>query len=145
MRTIDLTRAEAMLSRKELISILNNYGIYDSYSQNLIIKEAIMNFIIEDMPKSTREEKIQKFFQNIKRALMIEIAKYKSDTEKNNDQSIKEKIYQQINSAKDNLIFDNPENKDILTDYGRGLVDIDSPKKEEYGYENQDNNKGPKR
>ena len=145
MRTIDLTRDEAMPLRKELISILNNYGIYDSYSQNLIIKEAIMNFIIEDMPKSTRDEKIQKFFQNIKRALMIEIAKYKSDTEKNNDQSIKEKIYQQINSAKDNLIFDNPENKDILTDYGRGLVDIDSPKKEEHGYENQDNNKGPKR
>ena len=105
-----------------------------------------MNFEIEDMPNSTREEKIQKLFRNIKRALMREIAKYKTGKEKNNDDNpIKEKIYQQINSAKDNLIFDNPENKDILTDYGRGLVDIDSPKKEEHGYENQDNNKGPKR
>ena len=127
MRTIILTREEAMEYRKELVSILKNYGIYNSYVQDQFIKEAIMNFEIEGMPNSTREQKIQKLFQNIKRALMREIAKHRTGKEKsNNDDSIKEKIYQQINDAKDNLIFDNPEHKDILTDYGRGL--IDSPK-----------------
>ena len=81
-----------------------------------------MNFEIEDMPNSTRNEKIQKLFRNITIALMREIAKHKTGKEKNNDdQSIKEKIYQQINDAKYNLIFDNPENMDYRTDYGKGL------------------------
>lgn len=92
MRTIDLKKEEAMEFRKELISILKNYGIYNSYVQDQFIKEAIMNFEIEGMPNSTREQKIQKAFQNIKRALMREIAKYKTGKEKSNDDnSIKEK------------------------------------------------------
>lgn len=122
MRTIILTREEAMEYRKELVSILKNYGIYNSYVQDQFIKEAISNFEIEDIPNSTRDEKIQKLFLNIKRALMREIAKYKTGKEKSNDDdSIKEKIYQQINGAKDNLIFDNPEIRDYRTDYGKGL------------------------
>lgn len=126
MRTVVLTREEAVESRNELVSILKNYGIYNSYVQDQFIKEAIMNFEIEDMPNSTRDEKIQKLFRNIKIALMREIVKYKNGKEKSNDNPIKERILDQLNSAKDNLIFDNPEHKDILTDYGRGL--IDSPK-----------------
>lgn len=127
MRTIDLKKEEAIASRNELVYILKSYGIYNSHVQDQFIKEAIMNFEIEDMPNSTREEKIQKLFHNIKMALRSVILKYKTGKEKSHvDDAIKEKIYQQINDAKDNLIFDNPEHKDILTDYGRGL--IDSPK-----------------
>ena len=122
MRTVNLTRTEAMESRKELVSILKSYGIYNSYVQDQFIKQAIMNFEIEDMPNSTRDEKIQKLFQNIKRTLMREIAKHKTGKEKSkNDDSIKEKIYQQINGAKDNLIFDNPEIRDYRTDFGKGF------------------------
>lgn len=127
MRTVDLTIEEGRILRNELVSILKNYGIYDSYVQEQFINEAIMIFEIEDMPNNTRDEKIQKLFQNVKRALMRKIAELKTGKEKSkNDDSIKEKIYQQINSAKDNLLFDNPEHIDILTEYGRGLVD--SPK-----------------
>lgn len=124
MRTVNLTRTEAMESRKELVSILKSYGIYNSYVQDQFIKQAIMNFEIEDMPNSTREEKISKLFQNIRMSLRYEIAKYDQGKKtKNDDNTVKVKIYQQINSAKDNLIFDNLKYDDILTDYGRGLVD----------------------
>lgn len=127
MRTVDLTREEARTLRNELVYILKSYGIYNSYVQDQFMKEAIMNFEIEVMPNSTREEKIQKLFHNIKMALRSVILKYKTGKEKSkNDDSIKEKIYQQINSTKDNLLFDNPEHIDILTEYGKGLVD--SPK-----------------
>lgn len=122
MRTIDLTKGEAIASRNQLVYILKSYGIYNSYVQDEFIKEAIMNFEIEDMPNSTREEKIQKLFHNIKMALRSVILKYKTDKEKSHvDDAIKEKIYQQINGAKDNLIFNNPEIKDYRTDYGKGL------------------------
>ena len=124
MRTVNLTRTEAMESRKELVSILKSYGIYNSYVQDQFIKQAIMNFEIEDMPNSTREEKISKLFQNIRMSLRYEIAKYDQGKKtKNDDNTVKVKIYQQINGAKDNLIFDNLKYDDILTDYGRGLVD----------------------
>ena len=130
MRTIVLTREEAMESRKELISILKNYGIYNSYAQDQFIKDAISNFEIEDMPNSTRDEKIQKLFRNIEIALMHEIAKYKKGKEKSNtDDSIKEKIYQQINSAKYNLRLDNPKNEDykIKTEDLENLMIYPSP------------------
>lgn len=122
MRTIDLKKEEARILRNELVYILKSYGIYNSYVQDQFMKETIMNFEIEDMPNSTREEKIQKLFHNIKMALRSVILKYKTGKEKSkNDDSIKEKIYQQINGAKDNLIFNNPEIKDYRTDYGKGL------------------------
>ena len=77
-----------------------------------------MDFEIEDMAFRTRKDIVQKLFQNIKMSLRYEITKYKQGQEKNNDNdSIKEKIWEQINGAKKSLMFDNPKHQDMTYDY----------------------------
>lgn len=128
MRTIELTKEEALELRKELEGILKNYGINHFHIQDLLIKRAIMDFEIEDMPFKTRNDIVQKLFQNIKMSLRYEITKYKQGQEKNNDNdSIKEKIWEQINGAKKSLMFDNPKHQDMTYDY-KGKRIVYSPK-----------------